>query len=385
MTRTAQTDPDAITAPQRAGPGLPSTPHTHLSFLACRAGAREHELAAQRGVAERLAALLGCRFAGDADPAAPSASIGYAVPNDTLTSIEDARRWGIRSEADLFGGVVPFPSSPPRPSRIRSSSPMRRRRPDGAREFAERVAQVVLPGCRPSRSTMRARAGRALLRDGPVRLKLASGIGGAGQSVARRRGAARRAARGARRGRVARATASCSSATWAMRAPTASASCASAGLTASYFGTQRTDKNRHGDEVYGGSTLDLVRGGLDAARAAGRRRRGAPRRRAGARPTTRRRFACFAGMFASRCNYDVVQGRDASGRRSPACSSSRGASAARAAPRWRRCEALSRDPRAAVVRASTVEVLRRGPPCRRARRSTSSGVDEHVGPITKYA
>ncbi len=36
------------------------TAHTRVSFLACRAGALEHELVAQRGIVERIAALMGC-------------------------------------------------------------------------------------------------------------------------------------------------------------------------------------------------------------------------------------------------------------------------------------------------------------------------------------
>ena len=38
------------------------TSQRQVTFLACRTDAREHELATQRGVALRLAALMGCRF-----------------------------------------------------------------------------------------------------------------------------------------------------------------------------------------------------------------------------------------------------------------------------------------------------------------------------------
>ena len=43
---------------------LPQPPrsHTRVTFLACRSGAREHEIASQRRIAERLAMLLGCAF-----------------------------------------------------------------------------------------------------------------------------------------------------------------------------------------------------------------------------------------------------------------------------------------------------------------------------------
>jgi hypothetical protein len=383
MTRTAQTDPDAFTPPQRAGPGLPSTPHTHLSFLACRAGAREHELAAQRGVAERLAALFGCRFAGDADPAAPSASIGYAVPNDTLTSIEDARRWGIRSEADLFGGVVPFPYVATKTITHPLVEPDATAPIGWCGEFAERVAPVVLPGLSAFSLDDARRAGRRLLRDGPVRLKLASGVGGSGQSVARdaaqldARLAALDAAEIAAHGMV-------------LERNLADARTFSIGLlrvgslTASYFGTQCTTKNRHGDEVYGGSTISLARGDLDALEplAADAEVRRAV---AMARCYHAAAFACFAGMFASRCNYDVVQGRDASGRRLAGVLEQSwrigGASPAEVAALETLCEA----PERALVHASTVELHAPQAVVPEGATLYFSGVDEHVGPITKYA
>ena len=38
------------------------TSQRQVTFLACRTDAREHERATQRGVASRLAAMMGCRF-----------------------------------------------------------------------------------------------------------------------------------------------------------------------------------------------------------------------------------------------------------------------------------------------------------------------------------
>jgi hypothetical protein len=383
MTRTAQTDPDALTPPQRAGPGSPSTPHTHVSFLACRAGAREHELAAQRGVAERLAALLGCRFAGDADPAAPSASIGYAVPNDTLTSIEAARRWGIRSEADLFGGVVPFPYVATKTITHALVEPAAAAPAGWCGEFAERVATVVLPGLSAFSLDDARRAGQRLLRDGPVRLKLASGGRGSGQSLARdaaqldARLAALDAAEIAAHGMV-------------LERNLADARTFSIGvlrvgsLTASYFGTQCTTKNRHGAEVYGGSTITLARGDLQALEALAA---DAEVRRAiaMARCYHEAAFACFTGMFASRCNYDVVQGRDANGRTLAGVLEQSwrigGASPAEVAALQALCDA----PERGQVRASTVEVHAPDAPVPQGATLYFSGVDEHVGPITKYA
>jgi hypothetical protein len=381
MAQTAQTEASAPQSP--AGRAAASTAHTRVSFLACRAGGREHELAAQRGVAERLAVLLGCRFAGDADTAAPSAAIGYAVPNDTLTSLDAARRWGIRSEADLFGGVVPFPFVATKTITHPLVAPGAAAPAGWCGEFAERVAAVVLPGRSVFSLDDARRAGRRLLRGGPVRLKLASGVGGSGQSVARDAAqldaqlAALDAAEITAHGMV-------------LERNLADARTFSIGvlrvglLQASYFGTQCTTRNRHGDEVYGGSTITLARGGLDALEPlAG----DADVRRAIALARTYHTaaFACFTGMFASRCNYDVVQGRDAQGRPLAGVLEQSwrigGASPAEVAA----LQALCDDPGRTQVRASSVEVHAPDAVVPEGATLYFRGVDEHVGPITKYA
>jgi hypothetical protein len=93
---------------------------------------------------------------------------------------------------------------------------------------------------------------------------------------------------------------------------------------------------------------------------------------------------CFPGFFASRRNYDVAQGIDARGRwRSGVLEQSwrlGGASSAEILA----LEAFHADPTLHLVRAASVEVhdLLDIPP----RASLFyRGVDERVGPITKYA
>ena len=80
----------------------------------------------------------------------------------------------------------------------------------------------------------------------------------------------------------------------------------------SYYGTQRGTRDHQGREVYGGSDLVVANGGFDALA------------RVGIPPPIRpvlakalhydaivaREFPCF---FASRRNYDVLQGRDVHG------------------------------------------------------------------------
>ena len=86
------------------------TSQRRVTYLASRTDAREHERATQRGVAARLAALLGCRL-DEVRGLATSrpVDLGYVVPDATIASLDAARALGIRGEEDLFGGVVPFP------------------------------------------------------------------------------------------------------------------------------------------------------------------------------------------------------------------------------------------------------------------------------------
>jgi hypothetical protein len=357
------------------------TPHRHVSFYACRSDAREHELTTQRRIAERLAVVLGCRYAGDADT---TSSIGYAVPNDTIVSIDHARRLGIRGEQDLFGGVVPFPFVATKAITHALIGPDAAAPTGWNREFAERVENAVLPGHSAFSAADASHAGRRLLQDGPVRIKLASGTGGAGQSIANTEAqldeqlAALDARAVERHGVV-------------LERNLGDAQIYSIGLlhvgrlVASYFGTQHNTRNRHGEVVYGGSDLTVVRGGIEALEQAAGDDADLRRAIALARTYHAAALDCFAGMFASRANYDVARGRDAQGRVLAGVLESSwrigGASGAEVAA----LQALLDDPALSSVRASTTEV--HGPQAVVPPGAIVyfQGDDEHVGPITKYA
>jgi hypothetical protein len=360
------------------------TSHRRLQFLPCRRDARDHELVTHRALAERLAVLLGCDYEGDADPAAAREPSAYLVPNDTITSIDAARRFGIRDEGDLFGGVVPFPFVATKTISHGLIEP-EARAPSGWRhDFAHRVRDAVLPGHAAFSVADARTAAQRLLRDGPVRIKLASGVGGSGQAIVQ--DAAQLDAQLAaldtdeleRHGAVVEADLD------AVR--TYSFGLLSVGsLHASYFGTQSTTRNRDGEEVYGGSSITVVRGGFDALEQAAGNDAELQRAIALTRIYHCAAFDCFAGMFASRCNYDVVQGRDARGHmRTGVLEQSwriGGASGAEVAA----LQALRDDASLRTVRASTVELY--GPDAVVPPGATLyfSGVDEHVGAITKYA
>jgi len=361
-----------------------STAHPRVTFLACRAGAREHEIASQRRVAERLAALLGRAFEEARDETdSLCGPLGYAVPNDTLNSIERAHALGIHSEDDLYGGVVPHPFVATKAIThplIASDAAA----PAGWQpSFAERVRDVVLPGFSAFSINDARSAGRRLLQGGDVRVKLASGIGGAGQSVARNEAeldaqlGALGAAAIAQHGVV-------------LERNLAELRTHSVGVLqfggqrTSYFGTQRTTCNRHGHQVYGGSSLTLARVGLDGL-APLTHDVGVQRAIAQAAAYHAAALESFDGMFASRCNYDIAEGRDATGADHSGVLEQSwrlgGASGAEVAA----LEAFRDDPSRTTVRASTTELHRSDVALPAGATLYYSGVDPHLGPIVKYA
>ena len=156
-----------------------------------------------------------------------------------------------------------------------------------------------------------------------------------------------------------------------------------ADLTATYYGTQRLTADNAGDEVYGGSDLVVARGGFDALS-----RLPLTQSVHLALEQARTYDAAtqvFSGMFASRRNYDVVQGLDAHGQqRSGVLEQSwriGGATGAEIAA----LEAFRADPRLEVVRASTYEIYGASQPPPPHATVYFRGEDEHVGWLTKYA
>jgi len=337
-----------------------------------------------RRVAERLAELLGCPFAElRQSEVEPSQSLGYVVPNDTLVSTELAAACGIHSEDDLFGGVVPLPFiatktiSHPLVAAAAAA-------PAGWKPaFGERVRDFVLPGLSAFSPEDARSAGRQLLPGGEVRIKLASGIGGAGQSVARNAGeldaavAAIDPADLSRNGLVVERNLA--------RIRTHSIGMLRVGsLQTSYFGTQRNTVSVHGKEVYGGSSLTLVRGGVDAlARLAPDA--GVQRAIAQAEAYHAAALEYFPGLLVSRCNYDVAEGQDAAGNPFAGVLEQSWRLGGASPAEVEALHALHDDPELAFVHASCVEI--HGPADALPDDAVVyfAGVDDLLGPITKYA
>lgn len=270
-----------------------------------------HERVVHAALAQRLALLMGFDFAGEHDPREPAARPLYVVPAATLDDPDLVRRLGVCCESDLFGGAVPHPFVATKiithdlvdgdAAAIRGWSPA----------FARRVAPVVLHGFSAFAREDAWRAGRLLLRDGPVRIKPACARGGRGQAVARDEAALRRALDA-----LEEADFTCAGVV--LEEDLADVVTFSVGqirlpaLTASYSGTQRLAPDNRGQLVYGGSDLDMVRGGFESLMA-----QSLPddvhRAVAYAWRYDQAASECFDGLLASRRNYDVVIGRNARG------------------------------------------------------------------------
>ena len=361
----------------------PITSHRRVTYVAFRPDAREHDRATQRGLAARLAAMMGCDFDEVSGIAIGSiVDLGYVVPDVTITSLETARALGIRGEEDLFGGVVPFPFVATKTISHPLIGPAAAAPRGWQADFAERVREVALPGWSAFSPSDARDAGRRLLRDGDVRIKLASGIGGSGQSVAH--GETELDAQLAAIGPAA-FTDGVVVERNLVDVRTYSVGLVRVGsLRASYVGTQSSTRSRHGKEGYGGSSIEVARGGFDALERLALEG-GARRAIAMARAYHEAALACFGGMLASRSNYDIAEGRDPAGRECIGVLEQSwrigGATGAEVAA----LEAFNDDPALQRVRASTTEVHAPNIPIPEGATVYFSGVDAHLGPITKYA
>ena len=339
-----------------------------------------HEVWTLDAVGRALAAIKGYRFAGAYDPAIHRTGPFYFVPRDTLV-LNDASRLAISGEADLFGGVVRHPFIATKTITHPLVSPDACAPHGWSGTFPERVAKDVLLGFSAFSCDDARRAGVRLLGVGPVRLKLASASGGTGQETAATMAELDQLLNAldphdiARDGLVLEQDLS-DVTTYSVGQVRIE------GLCMSYYGTQRLTANNSGDPVYGGSDLVVVKGGFDALLS----RRHAPAIALAIGQAMRYDAAVrseFPGFFASRCNYDVVQGTDAAGqRRSGVLEQSWRAGGATPAelPALR---AFRADPALREVRASSVEVYGDCEPPSNAI-VMLRGVDPKVGLITKY-
>ncbi|TFW05382.1 DUF3182 family protein, partial [Oxalobacteraceae bacterium OM1] len=267
-----------------------------------------HEHLSHVELARRIAALKGYDFAGRFDPAYRYDGPVYLVPSDTLIGTATAQAFGVANEHDLFGGVAPYA--------FISTKAITHGLPQGhtaapagwSTAFSKWVDEVVLPGYSAFSHADARSGGMALLQYGKVRVKKTSGIGGLGQWVV------------TSEAELDDCLASLDAeAAWddgiTLEANLSDVVTYSVGqarigdLVVSYWGTQGTTPNHHGEEVYGGSRLVVVRGDFDTllqldldeeVRTAVRQ------------PTPKHApaNASFPALYASRANYDLAPAFD---------------------------------------------------------------------------
>ena len=342
-----------------------------------------HECVTRRAIAARLAALKGCEYGGDYDPNCRYTEALYFVPAHTLIAGEDARSLGIESEDDFFGGVVPHPFVATKTI----THPLIDKGAQAPHGWSEAFPAAVTPAVLHGYSAFSlddARMARLRLLDtGTVRIKAALGIGGHGQVVVEDPDALDAALKAFDRDEIGLyGVALEQNLTDVM---TYSVGCVRvAGLTATYFGKQKPTRDNDGQDVYGGSALTVANGDFDALRTF---RLDATARTAieQARIYDKAAHQCFPGLFASRCNYDVMTGVDADGRRVCGVLEQSwrigGASSAELAA----LEAFAREPTLNAVCAECTEVYGPAPVIPDGAVVSFSGLDPFVGHITKYS
>lgn len=362
---------------------MPSHPQRKAGVVLMNGGidTPEHEHAVHQGLAMRLATLLGIRFLDEDEALHSSDADLYYLPSRTLVDSERHALLGIRSEQDVFGGVVDFPFMATKA--ISHPLPPGCAKPDGWTDaFATTCADALLDGWTVFSLADARATGRLMLRTGAVRVKPVRATAGRGQQVVRHPGELEKALARMSEEEVA---------VWGLvleqnltDVQTFSVGQVRvAGITASYFGTQQLTQDNAGEEVYGGSTLTVVRGDYqqllsldvdDATRLAIEQAR---RYDAAAQQL-------LAGFLASRRNYDIARGKDESGAtRSGVLEQSwrvGGASSAEVLA----LEAFASDPALMVVQASTHEVFG---DCTVPDQAVVfyQGNDAEVGKISKYA
>ncbi|HUD43458.1 MAG TPA: DUF3182 family protein [Dokdonella sp.] len=369
----------AARTPDRVAPGDAAAGCTARLSLGAARRAGGHEARTHAALTRRIAMLTGRAYVGEHRAGRRYEGPVYFVPDRTLLQ-QEAAELGIGGEGDLFGGVVPFAFvatktiSHPLPD-------AQARAPQGwVHALGERLADAVLPGYAAFSRTDLERAGERLLTAGAVRIKAAHESGGNGQCVVRTPGELRAQAAALdastleRHGVVVERDLS--------RATTYSVGTALLGAwRVAYVGSQRQTVDHRGAEVYGGSDLMVVRGGLQDLLALdlheAQRRAVAQACRYDAEV-----MRAYPGTYASRRNYDVIAGRDGDGRLLSGVLEQSWRIGGASAAELLAIEALARDPGLQCVRASTYETYDGEVPD--GAEIHYRGRDERVGSLVKY-
>jgi len=341
-----------------------------------------HEQVARTAMAKQLATLLGYNFAGDYDPQQHRSGHIYFVPQHTLLR-EQSEQLGIRNEDDLYGGVVPDYFVATKAITHASIDPDAHVPEAWSHHLAEHLRGVVLPGYSAFSAADLRRAALNLLRQGRVRIKGARGIGGSGQWLVGHETDLDEVIEQLDAGELHEHGVVVEQ-NYELAQTYSIGEVAVAGLRIAYYGLQCVTRNHRGHDVYGGSDLHIVRGQL-----ADLLRLDVP---ANVKVAVRQAAAydsavsqAFPQFFASRRNYDVLQGLDRDGHFVSGVLEQSwrigGASPAEIAA----IEAFKSDPAMHRANASIREVYSAAAPVPPHAHVLYHGIDEHAGWLLKYS
>jgi hypothetical protein len=327
----------------------------HSVALLLMRAAPPHEMASHTAVARGLAELHGVPLIPPIKPVPGGSDLAgcYVVPNRCLIEHPSQRLSTIRQHEDFFGGLAPFSFVSTKAITHPLVGPHVYAPAGWSEAFAQRVARAVLPGFTAFTRPDAQQACRLLLERGPVRIKPVYASAGRGQSVVN-------AIEDLNDTIAAIDDAALHACGLTLEMHLEGVTTFSVGqvrvcgITASYVGTQSLTQANDGATVYGGSALNIVRGGFDTL-LRGDWNDAERRAIVQARRYDEIAHACFKGLLASRRNYDMVEGVDADDRRRSGVLEQSwrigGASGAEIAALL----AFAHDPSCQRVRAETVE------------------------------
>jgi Protein of unknown function (DUF3182) len=342
----------------------------------------EHDKASRSELARRIARLGETRFVDHDMPGDQQLSSGKPdtlfIPTGTV-DLSTARKLGIQAESQIYGGVVPFPfvgskvithpafgDDPAIPAGWRA-------------ELGLALAPHVLSGWSAFTFDAVRDAALDMLGRTATRLKEVEATAGLGQFVKDLDEAMAQLDEAAisKHGVVIEENLD-DVVTYSVGTTRLF------GEAISYWGTQRLTTNNSGATVYGGSTLHVVRGGLERLVSLGladELQQGVDK--AIAYDAIVSRF--YPDLLASRRNYDVAAGVNSYGERRIGVLEQSwragGASGAEIAA----FEALARDPGRSAVTCMTMEIYGEVDAAPDGSIIYYSGVDPVAGPMTKYA
>ena len=295
--------------------------------------------------------------------------------------VGDVGSLGIDGPDDFFGGQVEHAFLATKAISHPALDAPRHLPVGWSERFALQVESVTLRGFSVFDLEDATEAGKRLLRDGPIRLKPVAGTGGRGQQVVRSHPELE-SALAALDEQCVRQQGLVLEEDLQQPDTYSVGQIRVAGVTLSYHGTQQLTDDGHGNQVYGGSRLTLVRGDylalmtLDLPRAV----RLAVQQ---ARIFELAALEVYPSIQASRRNYDVAQGLNARGKsRSGVLEQSWRVGGASAAEIFA-LEAFIKDPQLQTLQASTHEFYQDVPPppgsiC------LYQGQHSEDGPLAKY-